>query len=757
MRLKRAFALLGVLIGGVGLAACSHDVERAKREYVASGDRYMQQRQVDAAIIEYRNAIQQDPQFGEAYRKLSAAYLNRGETPEAARAAVTAAQLLPDVADAQVEAGGALLLVGKFADAKGYADRVIARDASHVRARVLLGNATAGLKDTDAAIREFEEAIRLDPQQSGVYTGLAVLKASQGEREAAERIFKQAIATEQKSAPARLALAQFYWSTDRLEDAERVMMETHDLMPGEPQVNVMLALFYQATRRAGKAEPYLRSAVEVGKDPRLTMLLADYYIARNRLAEAAAVLEPLAADRRLGAQANVRLAGIAQVQGRPQEAMTLMDRAVTLQPKSSQTLAAKSDLLRRQNNLAEAAKVAEAAVAANPSSAEAQFARGRALQAAGSYDQAEHAFNEVLRLNPRAAAARVELARMRVRERASDAVAVATDATEADPNSLDARLTLVRALVQQREIAKAQEILKQLLQAAPTAAALHAQQGILLAMSRDAAAARTSFTRALELEPMQLEAIGGLTALDFSAGRQQEAVARLDGLLARDAANQGLILITANAHASIKDYSRAEALLIKAIESNPASLAAYSMLGRLYLVQQRLDAARSQFEKMAARQEKPVAALTVIGTIDLLQNRNADAQRTFERVLTFDPKAGVAANNLAWLYLENGGSLDLALHLAQTAKAALPNAPEVNDTLGWAYYKKDLLPSAISALRRSLELDPKNSTTMYHLALAYEKSGERQEARQLMTRYLRVDSSSDRSADVRRRLQALGT
>ena len=72
----------------------------------------------------------------------------------------------------------------------------------------------------------------------------------------------------------------------------------------------------------------------------------------------------------------------------------------------------------------------------------------------------------------------------------------------------------------------------------------------------------------------------------------------------------------------------------------------------------------------------------------MLQNRTADAQQTFERVMQLDPKAGVAANNLAWIYLENGGSLDLALHLAEVAKAAMPNAAEVNDTLGWAYYRE---------------------------------------------------------------------
>ena len=50
-----------------------------KREYVERGDRYIQDKNVEAAIIEYRNAVQHDPRFGEAYRKLASAYLTHGD------------------------------------------------------------------------------------------------------------------------------------------------------------------------------------------------------------------------------------------------------------------------------------------------------------------------------------------------------------------------------------------------------------------------------------------------------------------------------------------------------------------------------------------------------------------------------------------------------------------------------------------------------------------------------------------------------
>jgi tetratricopeptide (TPR) repeat protein len=753
-RATLAFTCLALL--AVASANCSRDVERVKREYVERGDRFVKENKVDEAIIEYRNAIQQDPRFAEAYRKLSAAYLAREDGRNALRAAVTAADLLPEVPDAQVEAGNLLLLAGKFDDAKARAQQALAKSPTSIPARVILGNALAGLKDIDTAINEFEEALRLDPQQSGVYASLGALQASRGDRPAAEEAFRQAIANDSKSTSARLALAQFYWSTDRPKDAERTVKEALVAKPGDQRANVALAVFYEYMGQGADAEPYLKAAVAADPTARVTLLLADYYLARNRSADAVPLLKRAASDRRFGGLASIRLAAVAQLQGRPDEATRIIDQALLADPKNSIVLTAKSDILRQQHKLDDALKAADAAAAADPSSAQAEFVRGRVLLAKGRSDQAEQAFNQVLRLNPRAAVAQVEVARLHLNSGASDTVALATQATRADPRSLDARLTLVRALIQRHEYAQAQTALQDILRLAPRAAVAHALMGVTLTMTHDVKRGREAFGRALELDAFQLEAIEGLTALDLNDHLQREAISRLEGLLDRAPKNASLLVIAARAYGSIGDAAHAEALLVRAIEADPGFLTAYSMLGRVYLTQHRLDEARAQFEKIVEAQDRPVGALTMIGMIDQMQNRIADATKAFERALRLDPHAGAAANNLAWIYAETGGSLEIALDLARTAQAALPDQPEVNDTLGWVYYKKDQPQLAVAALRHSVELDPQNATSSYHLALAYERSGDRINARRMLELYLKLDPSSARSTDVKKRLEALG-
>ena len=52
---------------------------------------------------------------------------------------------------------------------------------------------------------------------------------------------------------------------------------------------------------------------------------------------------------------------------------------------------------------------------------------------------------------------------------------------------------------------------------------------------------------------------------------------------------------------------------------------------------------------------------------------NLDAARKYyEQALAIDPNSALAANNLAFLYVKQGGNLDLALGLAQKAKQFMP-------------------------------------------------------------------------------------
>jgi len=167
-----------------------------------------------------------------------------------------------------------------------------------------------------------------------------------------------------------------------------------------------------------------------------------------------------------------------------------------------------------------------------------------------------------------------------------------------------------------------------------------------------------------------------------------------------------------------------------AIQSDATSSRAYSMLANVLLVAGKLEAALVEFDQMSSRDAKNLSTATMAAMIVHSQNKTADAKKRYEAIVSADPTAAVAANNLAWIYQEEGGKLDEALRLAQAAATRLPESPEVQDTIGMIYVKKELPALAVSAFERSIDKAPDNPSYHYHLALALSKSGNSQRARQ---------------------------
>jgi Tfp pilus assembly protein PilF len=241
----------------------------------------------------------------------------------------------------------------------------------------------------------------------------------------------------------------------------------------------------------------------------------------------------------------------------------------------------------------------------------------------------------------------------------------------------------------------------------------------------------------------------------MSAGDLTGARSRIDAELARRPGNVEVMLLAAQVYTGANEVETAERLLRKAIETDASLLPAYSMLGQLYLKQQNLDQALREFDSLAERHPNPVAALTMAGIILQAQGRNESARQRFEKALAVDPRAAIAANNLAWMYADSGENLDIALQLAQSAVAGLPESAEALDTLGWVYYKKRLSSLAVSTFKRTVDKSPKSPIHHYHLGLAYAQAGEAALARGSLERALSLDSSFPGAEDARRTLSGL--
>ncbi|HEU0008917.1 MAG TPA: tetratricopeptide repeat protein, partial [Verrucomicrobiae bacterium] len=203
------------------------------------------------------------------------------------------------------------------------------------------------------------------------------------------------------------------------------------------------------------------------------------------------------------------------------------------------------------------------------------------------------------------------------------------------------------------------------------------------------------------------------------------------------------------------DAAKAERALQDALSIDPANLEAYLELSRMYIDAQRLDDARTQLEAIVARQPKEIWAHTMIAVTLELQNRKDEARERYQKILSMDSRAAIAANNLAMIYVDQGQNLNVALQLAQTAVQQMPESPEAQDTLGAVYLKQNLPALAVGPFEVSARKDPENPLYHYHLGLAFARMGDKVKARAALGRAVGLGKNFDGLADAKRVLASL--
>jgi Flp pilus assembly protein TadD len=179
------------------------------------------------------------------------------------------------------------------------------------------------------------------------------------------------------------------------------------------------------------------------------------------------------------------------------------------------------------------------------------------------------------------------------------------------------------------------------------------------------------------------------------------------------------------------------------------------MLGQFLYQQGRLDEGRLEFEKLVQQQPRNVGAMTMLAIIVNKQGQVDDAIRRYEQVLAIDADAPVAANNLAWIYVEQNRDLDRAIQLATRATQRLPNDPGVADTLGWAYVRRGLGATGLPYLLRIVQQRPQEAAFRYHLGAAYMQIKDPLKARNELEEGLRLSKTFPGAADAQRLLDSL--
>jgi len=479
-------------------------------------------------------------------------------------------------------------------------------------------------------------------------------------------------------------------------------------------------------------------------------------VALNRMDDAMRVLSSVAQRKDAFSSARSRQAVIEYERKGTVEGHRIVDEVLARDSKNIAALLVKTEFLLKERKPDEALKYARKVTAADPGSIQGHFLVGSIYRLKNQRDEAIQAFTQVLKLNPRAVAAQVQLSELNLAGGDRNAaLQLAEDASRAVPTDPGVKLVLVRSLLANGQLPRAEQEIKTLVQRYPGAAPVHAAAGAVSIGKGDLAGARRAFTKAFELDSKSLEALAGLVTVDLAEKKPEAARARVEQQLAKAPDDTTTLLMAARVYAAMGDGAKSENALKKVIEHDPSNLQAYGMLGQLYASQRRLPDALRNFEEVLKTQPRSVPTHTTVAILYEMDGKRSEARARYERVLQIDPTAAVAANNLAYIYAEDGGNLDIALQLAQTAKQKLPEVPSVIDTVGWVYYKKNLPVLAVPLFEEAINKDPKNPTYRLHLGLALLQAGEKARGRQALEGVVNGSPDAPEAGEARKALATM--
>jgi tetratricopeptide (TPR) repeat protein len=752
----RPLPVLAVVLVVFSSATCSRDPEAAKKRHLDAGNAYVRAAKYREAILEYRTAVRYDAAFGEARLRLAETYERTADLQNAYREYARAADLLPDRAEVQIKAGNFLLVAGRFEDAKARAEQALQRDPKNVDAQILLGYSLAGMKKLDDAIGQLEQAVVAAPHKGTAFSNLGTLQMARGDVKHAEAAFRKAVDINSDSPMPWIALANFLWAQGRFKEAEACLVKARQLEPGDAVAARALAILYMSTNRVAEAEPILKTVAEKSTTPSAGLMLADYYAATHRPADALSALARLSSYKAAEVDVQGRTAMILHAQGRAADAYTIVDGLLKDHADSAPVRLIKAQFLFRDRRFDEALAESRRAIEFDSRSALGYRLLGETQAARYELNEATQALTHSLEIEPRAVDVQLQLARIELaRGRTDAALDYAQQALRKDPNSLDARLLVATALMHRGDLRGATVAI------APLAARrdsvdVQVALGRLSLVKGDRPAARDAFARALALAPDSPDALAGAVNVAIAARDVAGARQRIDARLASAPRDVHALMLSARTSLAAGDSKQAERVLGQIVEIDAEHLPAYDLLGQLYVSQHRLAEAQAEFERLAQRRPGSTGARTMVAALLQLQNRVDDARRQYEAIVQTSADAAVASNNLAWLYATSGGNLDVALTLAQSAKKQLPDQPEVNDTLGWIYYRKGLFRLALGAFEQSLHKDPDNALYLYHLGMTYAGQGENAKARRTLERALAINPRFDGADNARRVSMELG-
>ena len=386
-------------------------------------------------------------------------------------------------------------------------------------------------------------------------------------------------------------------------------------------------------------------------------------------------------------------------------------------------------LLERSSRLPDALDAYEDALQRDHRSALLHVRIGATYLKLGKMDQALASFQRALAIAPDHPDALRWVAMLRASQgQLEGAVDAYERLLKLDPDDEFVISTLADLYVLQGELERAVGLYRRLIAESGSTSQLHFNLGVLYGRMGRFEEAVEELSRALELSPDSLDIRVALGLTYELSGRPDTAAAHYEAAIPLDPFNPRLYHHAARAHFSARHYAEATANYQGVLDLTPRDMEAVMGLVRVWLAQQRFDAAE-QFVAQELEKLGPLPELyVVLGIVYREANQAEEAMRAFERAIAEKPEYAQAHFYLGAQLDQLGKRRDAQAMLRRTLELD-PNHPDAMNYLGYMDAETgENLPEAVSLIGRALEIDPDNGAYLDSLGWVYCKMGRLDDA-----------------------------
>jgi|HubBroStandDraft_5_1064220.scaffolds.fasta_scaffold10481_1 tetratricopeptide (TPR) repeat protein len=758
-RMGRISALACLTVLALLAQGCTRDPNVRKVKYLNSGKAYAAQGKEKEAIIQFSNAIKIDPRYAAARFELAKAYMQTGSGMGAFNELRRVVDLDPNNVEARLNLGQIYLAGRQYPKATEQANAILAIDPKNADAWGLKSGIALANKDHDEALKDIQQALAYAPNRAGFHAQLGLIQGSDpATSKDAEAQVREAVKLDPKSAPAHLLLATML---QKKGDTGGAVAEAQAATQSDPK-NIrtwltLAALYYQSGDKA-KAEATMQQATDVLHDTEEgAQLLYNYYRQTQQMDRAAAAYEQLTNKYPKSVPLKMVYADILAGQGNFAKVQQIIDELNKTNKDDPQVQAMTGMLLLRNGKTDDALNLMQKAVKNSPDSISLKFWLGMAQKAKGDLAGAEQNFHAVAQAQPGNLQAQRELAQIAAAKKDNALLEQVSDTLITHfPNLSDGYLWRAIAEVNENRGDQADADLQTAIKMNPKDSAALAALGEMRLQQKHYPEGVAFLQQALDANPNQIPAMQVLVNYYMIQRQPDKALALVQQLIGKNPNNGALYVTLSNIQLSQRDINGATSSAEKAMQLNPSDGAAMMAYTRVAAAAGNPGAAIAKWQAWSSAHPTSPQGDIVLGTLFEAQGNASAAMDSYKKALTIQPDNAVAQNNLAFLMLESGQDVDMALSLAESARRSMPHSPNTADTLAWAYYHKGIYGSARDLLEDAEKTAPNDASIQYHLGLIYSKMGNKASAIDHLKKAVSLAPGTQTGNDANKALSSLG-